>query len=49
MGICIKKLSDRSYVVRTCSDNQVFRRNREFLKPAVQPAGQRKPVKGSDN
>ena len=37
-GTCIEKLSDRSYVVKTNSDNQVLRRNREFLKPAEQPA-----------
>lgn len=37
-GMCIEKLSDRSYVVKTNSDNQVLRRNREFLKPAEQPA-----------
>ena len=37
-GTCIEKLSDRSYVVKTNSDSQVLRRNREFLKPAEQPA-----------
>ena len=37
-GTCIEKLSDRFYVVKTNSDNQVLRRNREFLKPAEQPA-----------
>ena len=49
MGTCIEELSDRSYVARTGSDNQVFRRNREFLKPALQLAEQPKPVKGSDS
>ena len=48
-GTCIKKLSDRSYVVKTSSDNQVFRRNREFLKPAAQPTQQPKPVESSDS
>ena len=37
-GTCIEKLSDRSYVVKTNSDSQVLRGNREFLKPAEQPA-----------
>ncbi|PFX28376.1 Retrovirus-related Pol polyprotein from transposon 17.6 [Stylophora pistillata] len=48
-GTYIKKLSDRSYVVKTSSDNQVFRRNREFLKPATRPAEQPKPVESSDS
>ena len=43
-GTCIEKLSDRSYVVKTNSDNQVLRRNREFLKPAEQPAAQTQPI-----
>ena len=46
-GTCIKKLSDRSYIVKTSSDNQVFRRNREFLKPAAQPTEQAKPIESS--
>ena len=48
-GTCIKKLSDRFYVVKTSSDNQIFLRNREFLKPAAQPTEQPKPVESSDN
>ena len=48
-GTCIKKLSDRSYVVKAGSDNQVFRRNREFLKPAAQSTEQPKPVESSDS
>lgn len=46
-GTCIKKLSDRSYIVKTSSDNQVFRRNQEFLKPAAQPTEQAKPIESS--
>lgn len=48
-GTCIKKLSDRSYIVKTSADNQVFRRNREFLKPAAQPTEQAKPIESSDS
>ena len=48
-GTCIKKLSDRSYIVKTSSDNQVFRQNREFLKPAAQPTEQAKPIESSDS
>ena len=48
-GTCIKKLPDRSYVVKAGSDNQVFRQNREFLKPAAQPTEQPKPVESSDS
>ena len=33
---CIEKLSDRSYVVK--SGNELFRRNRQFLKPVAEPA-----------
>ena len=43
-GTCIEKLSDRSYVVKTNLDNQVLRRNREFLKPTEQPATQTQPI-----
>jgi len=32
---CVKKLSDRSYVVQ--SGNETIRRNRQFLRPAVEP------------
>ena len=42
-GTCIKKLSDRPYVVKTSPDNHLFRWNREFLKPTEQP----KPVESS--
>lgn len=48
-GTCIEKLSDRSYVVKTSSDNQVFHRNREFLKPATRPAEQPKPVESCES
>ena len=43
-GTCIEKLSDRRYAVKTNLDNQVLRRNREFLKPTEQPATQTRPV-----
>ena len=45
-GTYIEKLSDRSFVVKTNSGNQVLRRNREFLKPAEQPrpAAQTQPI-----
>ena len=33
---CVEKLSDRSYVVQ--SGNETIRRNRQFLRPAVEPA-----------
>jgi len=33
---CVEKLSDRSYVVQ--SGNETLRRNRQFLRPALEPA-----------
>ena len=33
---CVEKLSDRSYVVQ--SGNETIKRNRQFLRPAVEPA-----------
>ena len=33
---CVKKLSDRSYVGK--SGSEVFRRNRQFLRPAAEPS-----------
>ena len=44
---CIEKLSDRSYVVK--SGNDLFRRNRQFLRPAAErsPAEKRKTKTGS--
>ena len=33
---CVEKLSDRSYVIQ--SGNETIRRNRQFLRPAVEPA-----------
>ena len=33
---CVEKLSDRSYVVQ--SGNETIRRNRQFLRPAFEPA-----------
>ena len=49
MGTCLEKLSDRSYVVKTDSDNQILRRNREFLKPAEQPATCSKSVEATES
>jgi len=43
-GTCIEKLSDRSYVVKTNSDNLVLRKNQELLTPAEQPAAQTQPI-----
>ena len=43
-GTCVDKLSDRSYMVKMDASNQVLRRNREFLKPAVKPAVPPEPV-----
>ena len=37
-GTCLKKLSDRSYLVKTSGSSQVIRRNREFLNPAEKQA-----------
>ena len=49
MGTCLEKLSDRSYVVKTDSDNQILRRNREFLKPAEKPVTCSKPVEVTES
>ena len=49
MGLCLEKLSDRSYVVKTNSDNQILRTNREFLKPAEKPAAPSKPVEVTES
>ena len=43
MGNYLEKLSDRSYVVKTNSENQILRRNRDFLKQAENPATFSKP------
>ena len=43
-GTCVDKLSDRSYMVKMDASNQLLRRNREFLKPAVKPAVPSEPV-----
>ena len=43
MGNYLEKLSDRSYVVKTNSENQILRRNRDFLKEAENPATFSKP------
>ena len=42
-GNCFEKLSDRSYVVKTNSDNRILRRNRDFLKQVENPAAFSKP------
>ena len=43
-GTCVDKLSDRSYMVKMDASNQLLRRNRESLKPAVKPAVPSEPV-----
>ena len=45
-GTCVDKLSDRSYMVKMDASNQLLRRNRELLKPAVKPAVPSEPVEG---
>ena len=44
---CIEKLSDRSYVVK--SGNEVFRRNRQFLRPAAEPSTTEKQSTKADS
>ena len=43
-GKCLKKLSDRSFLVKTSGNSQVIRRNREFLNPAEKQAVLHKSV-----
>ena len=43
-GTCVDKLLYRSYVVKMDAGNQVLRRNRGFLKSAVEPAVPSEPV-----
>ena len=51
-GTCVEKLSNRSYIVQTDADNNLFRLNRAFLESVEKPAPttpSSKPVDVSEN